>query len=62
MATELLHERLLRSVMIDAARHVAFSVLSLKEFNAGLTHDEILSRQEFSFEAALALRNRCYSP
>ncbi|HZT66844.1 MAG TPA: ferritin-like domain-containing protein [Acidimicrobiales bacterium] len=55
---EPLLKKLLRYVMSDEARHVAFGVLSLKEFYAGLSAPEIRSRQEFAFEAALALRNR----
>ncbi len=62
ITTEPLLKQLLRYVMSDEARHVAFGVLSLKEFYADLSHEEILSRQEFAFEAALALRNRFYAP
>jgi len=51
-------KQLLRYVMSDEARHVAFGVLSLKEFYAGLTEIEMLERQEFAFEAALRMRNR----
>jgi hypothetical protein len=62
VTSEPLLKQLLRYVMSDEARHVAFGVLSLKEFYAGLSHDEIRSRQEFAFEAALRLRNRFFSP
>jgi hypothetical protein len=62
VTSEPLLKQLLRYVMSDEARHVAFGVLSLKEYYAGLTHDEIVSRQEFAFEAALRLRNRFFSP
>jgi len=51
-------KQLLRYVMSDEARHVAFGVLSLKEFYADLTDAELLERQEFAFEAALRMRNR----
>lgn len=51
-------KQLLRYVMSDEARHVAFGVLSLKEFYGGLTDAELLERQEFAFEAALRMRNR----
>ncbi|HLM64064.1 MAG TPA: ferritin-like domain-containing protein [Acidimicrobiales bacterium] len=61
LTTEPLPKKLLRYVMSDEARHVAFGVLSLKEFYAGLTQDEIRSRQEFAFEAALLLRNRFFA-
>jgi hypothetical protein len=59
MATqEPLLKKLLRYVMSDEARHVAFGVLSLKEFYDGLGGDEIRERQEFAFEAALRMRDR----
>ncbi|HEU5151097.1 MAG TPA: ferritin-like domain-containing protein, partial [Iamia sp.] len=51
-------KQLLRYVMSDEARHVAFGVLSLKEFYEGLTDAELLERQEFAFEAAIRMRNR----
>ncbi len=62
LTTEPLLKRLLRYVMSDEARHVAFGVLSLKEFYADLSQEEILSRQEFAFEAAFRLRNRFFAP
>ncbi|MEI8000014.1 MAG: ferritin-like domain-containing protein [Actinomycetes bacterium] len=58
MADEPLLKELLRYVMADEARHVAFGVISLKEYYAGLTQAEILERQEFAFEAALRMRDR----
>ncbi|MCU1353861.1 MAG: P-aminobenzoate N-oxygenase AurF [Acidimicrobiales bacterium] len=51
-------KQLLRYVMSDEARHVAFGVLSLKEFYDGLTAAEMLERQEFAFEAAVRMRDR----
>jgi len=42
-------QQLLRYVMSDEARHVAFGVLSLKEYYAELTDAEMLERQEFAF-------------
>ncbi|UDY36569.1 ferritin-like domain-containing protein [Dermatobacter hominis] len=51
-------KQLLRYVMSDEARHVAFGVLSLQEFYAGLTDAELLERQEFAFEAAVRMRDR----
>jgi len=45
-------------VMSDEARHVAFGVLSLKEYYEGLTAAEIRERQEFAFEAAVRMRDR----
>jgi hypothetical protein len=58
MTTEPLLKKLLRYVMSDEARHVAFGVLSLKEYYAGLDHSEIRERQEFAFEAAVRMRDR----
>jgi hypothetical protein len=58
LTTEPLLKQLLRYVMSDEARHVAFGVLSLKEFYDGLTDAELLERQEFAFEAAIRMRNR----
>ncbi|MBU6329994.1 MAG: ferritin-like domain-containing protein [Acidobacteria bacterium] len=51
-------KQLLRYVMSDEARHVAFGVLSLKEYYEGLTSAELLDRQEFAFEAAVRMRDR----
>jgi hypothetical protein len=51
-------KKLLRYVMSDEARHVAFGVLSLKELYADLTSAELLERQEFAFEAAVRMRDR----
>ncbi len=51
-------KQLLRYVMSDEARHVAFGVLSLKEHYQGLTEAELLERQEFAFEAAVRMRDR----
>ncbi len=58
MTTEPLLKKLLRYVMSDEARHVAFGVLTLKEYYEGLTVAELKERQEFAFEAALRMRDR----
>jgi hypothetical protein len=58
MTTEPLLKQLLRYVMSDEARHVAFGVLSLKEYYAELTVPELRERQEFAFEAAVRMRDR----
>jgi hypothetical protein len=58
LTTEPLLKQLLRYVMADEARHVAFGVLSLKEYYAELTAAEIRERQEFAFEAAVRMRDR----
>jgi hypothetical protein len=55
---EPLLKKLLRYVMSDEARHVAFGVLSLQEYYQGLTLAEIQERQEFAFEAAVRMRDR----
>jgi hypothetical protein len=44
--------------MSDEARHVAFGVLSLKEYYGELSASEIRERQEFAFEAAVRMRDR----
>jgi len=58
MTTEPLLKQLLRYVMSDEARHVAFGVLSLQEYYAQLSHAELRERQEFAFEAAVRMRDR----
>jgi hypothetical protein len=55
---EPLLKKLLRYVMADEARHVAFGVLSLQEYYDGLTEPEIHERQEFAYEAAIRMRDR----
>jgi hypothetical protein len=61
MTTEPLLKQLLRYVMSDEARHVAFGVLSLQEYYKELTDAEMLDRQEFAFEAAVRMRDRFLS-
>ena len=51
-------KQLLRYVMADEARHVAFGVLSLQEYYQGLNAAELRERQEFAFEAAVRMRDR----
>ena len=58
---EPLLKQLLRYVMSDEARHVAFGVLSLKEVYEGMTDAELKDRQEFAFEAAVRMRDRFMS-
>src|SRR5207248_497239 len=58
MTTEPLLKALLKNVMADEARHVAFGVLSLQEFYGQLSAAEIRERQEFAFEAAVRMRDR----
>ena len=54
-------QQLLRYVMSDEARHVAFGVISLKEYYENLSEAELLERQEFAFEAAVRMRDRFLS-
>ena len=58
MTTEPLIKELLRYVMSDEARHVAFGVLSLQEYYKELDGKEIRERQEFAYEAAVRMRDR----
>ena len=58
MTTEPLLKKLLRYVMADEARHVAFGVLSLQEYYKELSAAEMRERQEFAFEAAVRMRDR----
>src|SRR3954453_9828562 len=58
MTTEPLLKQLLKNVMADEARHVAFGVLSLQEIYGQLSAAEIRERQEFAFEAAVRMRDR----
>jgi hypothetical protein len=55
---EPLLKKLLRYVMSDEARHVAFGVLSLQEVYAQMSDVEIKDRQIFAFEASLRMRDR----
>jgi hypothetical protein len=58
MTTGPLLKNLLRYVMSDEARHVAFGVLSLQEYYKELSDAEMKDRQEFAFEAAVRMRDR----
>ncbi|HEX2849917.1 MAG TPA: ferritin-like domain-containing protein [Acidimicrobiales bacterium] len=58
LTTEPLLKQLLRYVMSDEARHVAFGVLSLQEYYQELSAPELRERQEFAFEAAVRMRDR----
>ena len=55
---EPLLKQLLRYVMSDEARHVAFGVLSLQEAYAEMTDAEMKERQEFAYEASVRMRDR----
>ena len=59
---EPLLRKLLRYVMSDEARHVAFGVLSLSEYYRGLSEAELKDRQEFLIENTLRNRARSTTP
>jgi para-aminobenzoate N-oxygenase AurF len=59
---EPLLRKLLRYVLSDEARHVAFGVLTLTEFYAGLTAAELRERQEFLMESTMFSRSRSTTP
>jgi hypothetical protein len=59
--SEPLLKQLLRYVMSDEARHVAFGVLSLQEVYSQMTDPEIKERQEFAYEASVRMRDRFMS-
>ncbi len=61
MTSEPLLQELLRYVMSDEARHVAFGVMALQEVYEGMTDAELMERQEFAFEAAIRMRDRFLS-
>ena len=54
--------KLLRYVMSDEARHVAFGVLTLSEFYGDLSAAELHERQEFLVDATLNQRARATTP
>jgi hypothetical protein len=58
VTTEPLLKKMLRYVMSDEARHVAFGVLSLQEYYSELTDAEMRERQEFAFDVAQRLQRR----
>jgi len=60
--TEPLLTKLLRYVMSDEARHVAFGVLSLSEYYQGLTSNELKDRQEFLLSNTMRSRARSATP
>jgi len=51
-------QEILKCVMSDEARHVAFGVISLREAYDGMSAAEIRERQEFAFEVGVRLRDR----
>jgi hypothetical protein len=61
LTNEPLLAKLLRYVLSDEARHVAFGVLSLREAYEEMTAAELRERQEFAFEAGLRMRDRGFA-
>jgi hypothetical protein len=59
---EPLLKKLLRYVMSDEARHVAFGVLTLSEFYSSLGSAELRERQEFLLDNTLRNRSRATTP
>jgi hypothetical protein len=57
-SSEPLLRQLIRYVMSDEARHVAFGVLSLQEAYSELSGPELRERQEFVYEGSLRMRDR----
>ena len=54
-------KQLLRLVMQDEARHVAYGVLSLRNFYQEMNEKERRERQEFVYEAVSLMRDRLFS-
>ncbi len=61
-AGEPLLQKLLRYVMSDEARHVAFGIVSLSEMYRGLSAAELRERQEFLVDHTVRNRLRAASP
>lgn len=59
---EPLLKKLLRYVMSDEARHVAFGILSLSELYSQLSEPELKDRQEFLLENTIRDRSRATTP
>jgi hypothetical protein len=56
--TEPLLKRLIHYVMLDEARHVAYGVLSLRDFYRGMSEADRREREDFVYEAAILMRDR----
>ncbi len=55
-------KKLLRYVMSDEARHVAFGIITLSEFYGDMSEAELKDRQEFLLENTLRNRSRATTP
>ena len=62
LTEEPLLKKLLRYIMSDEARHVAFGVLTLSEVYQGLSEAELKDRQEFLLENTVRSRLRSMTP
>jgi hypothetical protein len=58
---EPLLKKLLRMVMQDEARHVAYGVLSLRHLYQDMPEKEKRERQEFVYESTVKMRDRLFS-
>ena len=58
---EPLLKKILRLVMQDEARHVAYGVLSLKDFYIDMSEKDRLERQEFVYQSTIHMRDRLFS-
>ncbi|MBW2371540.1 MAG: ferritin-like domain-containing protein, partial [Deltaproteobacteria bacterium] len=58
MAQEPLLKELLKNVMRDESRHVAFGVLSLRGYYDDMPANELKDREEFLMEACTLMRDR----
>ena len=56
--TEPLLKRMTHFVLLDEARHVAYGVLSLKDYYRDMKESERLEREDFVYEAAVIMRDR----
>jgi hypothetical protein len=55
---EPLMKKLTHYVMLDEARHVAYGVLSLRDYYGDMKESERLEREDFVYEASVLMRNR----
>ncbi|HUJ76250.1 MAG TPA: ferritin-like domain-containing protein [bacterium] len=58
---EPLLKKLLRMVMQDEARHVAYGVLSLRNYYQDMRPEDRKERQEFVYESTVLMRDRLFS-
>lgn len=58
---EPLLKQLIRYVLQDESRHVAYGVLSLKNYYDDMEEKELRERQEFVYESTLKMRDRFFS-